>query len=273
MKFWMIFLLPATSVFAQQVQVVGGGNGWSLDGRAVPRELPATATLTGAASSEIILRCGESIMLSYACAADRCRVPVCATEVPSVKVSRVDPGAWAAKPKASLAQILSAYFARTPTDVVGLGVRAAENLTDAVVHQAGDKVLWAPVLVRLLEGSYCFQLEGLPAGIGSKRVIFELDWDPEDPGKKDGAAQLPGLAPGIFALHRGTSRSGGSCQIEDPDAAPTWALVVADPRFDAINAEWRSFSPDLAKVAAENSPGVAATLRHMVLANLADSIK
>jgi len=272
MKLFIVFPLTLTSLLAQHALVVGGGAGWLWgDEKVLPKmQLPAIATLTGSASSNIILKCGDS-MLSYSCAKDGARVPVCATEVPYVKVTRIDPVGWASKPKASLTDIVFDYLARAPGSVENLGVRAGANLTDAVVQQTGDTVLWAPTLVRLMSGSYCFQLDRLPARAALKPMVFKLDWDPEDEHQKTGAAQLPGLAPGTFTLQRGSPGDDGSCHIDDPDAAPAWVVVVSDHAFGTINGEWQSYSADIERLEADTSPEVASTIRHAMLAYLAES--
>lgn len=278
MKFWLLMFSCSLSLVAQQVTVIDPGAGWTLSGGTLHRRttIPAYATLTGKGPSALVLDCssnGVHRWFSYMCAAAPCEVPACSENRTGVKVKRVDPYAWAERPDESLlSRMLAAFFTREPQSIENVGVRAAGNLTDAIVRQIGDRVFWAPALSRLIEGSYCFQLDRLPATGSSKPIIFVLDWDSEDTQKKDGASLLPGLISGSYTLRRGTPAEGMRCRIDDPDAAPAWVDVVPDSSFEEIQAEWQRDSVGFDKLVRDVGPDVASVVRHAVLSYLADSI-
>jgi hypothetical protein len=270
-------LLAQSTTGANEARIIGGGKGWTNGGRpvlstpcaAAPQSacVPRLATLTGTSSDPLVLECGASGWLYYSCSHEKCQVPVCSERVDYVVVHRVDPTAWAPQPKASAIDMLASFFRREPKPLQTLGVRAAGNLTDAVVRQTGNRVFWAPALTRLLEGSYCFRLGPLPVGGSAKPRTFSLEWTRDN----DGAVDLPNLAPGAYTLMRGEPE-GGSCQIDDPDAAPVWVVVAPDASFARLGPEWESYSMGLAQLAENTSPEAAAAVRHVVIAWLADSI-
>jgi hypothetical protein len=162
--------------------------------------------------------------------------------------------------------MVSSLFRHQPKPAQTLGVRAAGNLTDAVVKQVGDKVLWAPALARVLEGNYCFQVGVLPAGTAKPRS-FVLQWNREG----DAGVELRNLPAGLYTLERGTPAGNGGCEIDDPDAAKAWVLVVSESDFERVRKEWESYTPGLKQLAESAGPEVASTVGHAVLAALADS--
>lgn len=270
MKLLLGVCLLFTSLFAQSAVVVSGGEGWTVDGEKLRRQQLLThgREMKSAASSELLLDCtknlAEPLLLVYRCA-QASVVRVCDTSQ-SCSVRKMVPEGFIKR----WSGMFAALFIRESAAPVTLGVRAAGNVTDSVVRQEGDRVAWAPALARVLEGKHCFQLSALPSD--GKVSNFMLDWDPEDAAKKDGVAPLPGLKSGTYTLRRGAPGASGSCQIEDPDAAPAWVLVTPAASFERIRGEWESNTPALEKLAQDASPAVAATLRHALLASLADSI-
>jgi hypothetical protein len=273
MKCWTCLLI-ITPLLAQNVRILGGST-WSMNGNKVhPGDtIPASANLTAKARSDLVLDCGKDVLRAYSCnsactitpvAMDK-GLPVCRETVSGAAVQRVDPYGWV-DPKPSPGGMAASLFSHQPKNAQVLGVRAAGNLSDAVVRQAGDKVLWAPALARVLEGNYCFQIGALPAG-SSKPRAFALEWNREG----DGGAQLSNLAAGLYTIERGTPGEKGSCQIDDPDAAKAWVLVVGGNDFERIQKEWESYAAGLRQLAEDTGPEVASTVSHAVLAALADS--
>jgi hypothetical protein len=275
MKRW-ICLLVVTPLLAQDVRIIVGST-WSIvNGKKVQsgETIPALAKLTASAASDLVLDCGKDGWLAYSCNG-ACTITACGKTAQDVTVRRVDPYGWAG-PKPTPSRVLessmvpqgllASFFSHQPKNAQVLGVRAAGNLSDAVVRQAGDKVLWAPALARVLEGNYCFQIGALPAG-SSKPRVFALEWNREG----DGGAQLGNLAAGLYTIERGTPGEKGSCQIDDPDAAKAWVLVVGGNDFERIQKEWESYAAGLRQLAEDTGPEVASTVSHAVLAALADS--
>lgn len=272
MKYGM-WLLLAGALWAQERSpeiVVIGGTGWSSGGKAIKRgdRLNAVAKLNGSGTGDLVIQCDKEDWLAYHCER-ACVVPVCSTQTAGVTVRHVHPTAWA-KPQPSqpaAPNFLTSLFRREGNSVENLGVRAAGNLSDAVVRQNGDQILFAPPLARVLEGNYCFQMGPLPAGSAKPRT-FTLEWNREG----DAAVELRGVPAGLYTLERGIPQGGGACKIEDPDAAKAWILVAAGAGFERAQKAWEAYESGLSQLKDDSSPEVSATVSHAILASLADSL-
>lgn len=270
MKYWMVFL-TLSPVFAQGPQVVGATTWKLLNGAPLASKqqiVPTNATIVGSRASDLILNCGNDGWLAYSCRREQCSIQACQQKGDSqVEVRRVDPVGWAS-PKASFGDMALSFFSREPKAAQLLGVRGGGNISDAVLRQSQSKVVWGPALRRVLEGSYCFRAEALPAG-SNKPFVFTMEWNQTG----DGIADVPGLAAGLYTLERGTSNGKGGCEIEDPDAAKAWVLIVPDQDFARVHDLWESYSSGLSEIAENVSGDVSATVSHAILASLANTAR
>jgi hypothetical protein len=139
------------------------------------------------------------------------------------------------------------------------------------VIQTPQGVHWAPALIRVLEGQYCFRLTHLPVSAVSGTHAFAMDWDRSV--EKEGIATVPNLLPGLYRFEEGTPAPNGACRL-NADSAPAWVLVTPQARFAAIDKQWQEDSAkidDLEQVGLSTS--ALSTLRHGVLATLADTLE
>ena len=265
MRHWIV-LLVACPVFAQNSQVVGSTT-WKLNGATLTsgqKIEPADSKIEGSNASDLVLSCGREGWYAYSCRRDRCTVSACQKSGnPDVEIRQVDPGGWA-NPKPVPGNMAQSFLSRAQNSRL-LGVRGGGNISDAVLQQSGASIIWGPALARLLEGDYCFQVKALPEGSG-KPFVFTLNWNRTG----DGAVEVSGLAAGLYTIERGTANGGGACQIEDPDAAKAWVLIVSQPDFSRLRGMWDSYAPGLNDLAETVSAEVSATVAHSVLASLAD---
>jgi hypothetical protein len=264
MKRWIV-LLVACPVFAQSFQVVGSTT-WKLNGATLTsgQNVEPNSTIEGSNASDLVLGCGREGWYAYSCRKDTCTVFACQNPGnPGVEIRQVDPGGWA-NPKPVPGNMAQSFLSRSRNSRL-LGVRGGGNITDAVLQQSGASIAWAPALVRLLEGDYCFQVQALPEG-NRKPFVFTLNWNRTG----EGAVEVAGLPAGLYTLERGTSNASGGCQIEDPDAAKAWVLIASQPDFSRLHDLWDSYAPGLNDLAAATSAEVSATVAHSVLASLAD---
>ncbi|MCU1339242.1 MAG: hypothetical protein JWO19_4823 [Bryobacterales bacterium] len=257
---------------------------WSVSGRAIARgtSLSAQDVLSGTANATaLILECGQAGWLVYECGAQPCRIPVCATKVDGVRVQRSDPGGASNNRAESGRGVLTSrvapesrtlfdtLFRRQPKDPVTLGVRSGGNASDALVLQNAQGIHWGPALNRILEGRHCFRLSSIPAA--GPVLTFSVDWDRSlDP---EGVARVPMASAGLYEIVKGVPGSGGNCPA-DPDAAAAWVLVAPEPDFPRISADWKNDAAWFSQLEQSGSdPSVVATVRHAVLAYLADSLR
>jgi hypothetical protein len=281
MKLLLPFFFLAGSLFSQNKPeadrpvLVMAAKGWFLGAREIAQgdHLSAIAELTSNSPNDLILACGPAGWLSYTCEEHACRVPVCATKVEGIAIRRVDPGATSGAPRAPSAPgMLQSFLRHQPKPPETLGVRAGGNPNDAVVLQTADTVHWAPALVRVLEGSYCFRLSPLPANSPTAPKIFNLNWDRSV--ESEGIAPVPNLRPGVYLLVKGVPGPGPSCLFDDPDAASVWVVAAPDPAFTRLNTEWKAYGPWLRQLEQSGaSPAVVSTVRRAILSSLADSIE
>src|SRR5579862_2152148 len=154
MKLLIAFLLISSALLAQNpgkgkaaesgIKVITA-TGWFHGKVAIQRNdpLPALADLTAiAGASDLVLQCGPAVWYAYNCGGQACTVPVCATKVDRVTVTRSDPsagkGPWGDNPGGLLASLIR----HEPKDPATLGVRAGGNPNDAVVLQTSQGVHW-----------------------------------------------------------------------------------------------------------------------------------
>ena len=265
-------------------RVILAEKGWSAGGRTVARgtSLSAQDVLAGAANATaLLLECGQAGWLVYECGGRPCRVPVCASKVDGVSVQRSDPGgagsrgadpirgpvATAGVPESRT--LFASLFSRQPQSPVTLGVRSGGNPSDAVILQNAQGIHWGPALNRVLEGRHCFRVSTIPAS--GPPPTFSLDWDRSiDP---EGVAAVPSVRPGLYEMGKGVPGPGGNCPA-DPDATAAWILVAAESDFPRVSAEWKANTAWFNQLEQSGSdPSVVSTVRHAVLAYLADSLR
>jgi len=200
-------------------------------------------------------------------------VPVCTTKIDGVNILRSDPGGAntraATSGVAESRGLLDTLFRRQPKDPVTLGVRSGGNPSDAVVLQDSRGVHWGPALNRVLEGSYCFRLSNLPAS-GTARV-FTLMWDRSI--EPEGLAAISGITPGLYAIDKGVPGSNTACAA-DPDGSTAWVLIAGAADFPRVSAAWKGNANWFSHLEQSGTgPSIVATVRHAVLASLADSLQ
>jgi hypothetical protein len=164
----------------------------------------------------------------------------------------------------------AAFLGREPKEGVTLGVRAGGNPADAVLLKNAQGVRWGPALNRVIEGRYCLRLNPLPAPARAAPQVFPLEWDRDtDP---EGVGQASALVPGLYTLDKGKPGAGGACSV-DPDETAAWVLIAIEPQFAKLNVQWKEKATDLAQLErAGTPPPVMASLRHAILAALADGV-
>jgi len=266
-------------------RVILAEKGWSADGRTVTRgtSLSAQDVLTGTANATaLLLECGQAGWLVYECGGRPCRIPVCAPKVDGVIVQRSDPGgagsrtadpirgpvATAGVPESRT--LFASLFSRQPQSPVTLGVRSGGNPSDAVILQNAQGIHWGPALNRVLEGHLCFRIGNIPAS-GGPMPAFSLDWDRSI--DSEGVAAVPAVRPGLHEMGKGVPGPGGNCSA-DPDATAAWILVAAESDFPRVSAEWKANAAWFSQLEQSGSdPSVVSTVRHAVLAYLADSLR
>ena len=265
--------------------VILAEKGWSVAGRSVARgtSLSAQDVLAGAANATaLLLECGQAGWLVYECGGRPCRIPVCAPKVDGVTVQRSDPGGadnrstdpirgpvvTAGVPESRT--LFASLFSRQPQSPVTLGVRSGGNPSDAVILQNAQGIHWGPALNRILEGRHCFRLSNIPASNGPIPA-FSLDWDRSI--DSEGVAAVPAVRLGLYEMGKGVQGPGGNCPA-DPDAVAAWILVVSESDFSRVSAEWKANTAWFNQLEQSGSdPSVVSTVRHAVLAYLADSIR
>ena len=249
--------------------VVSAGREWRQGTKTLTRNaaLEPRTLLTGAMSTgDLILDCGNRGAFLYHCLANGCSAPPCA-ETDSV-TSRVSVHRLAFP---GLTDMFTRLTRREPAELAVAGVRGSAGPSDAVVMQTPQGVHWAPALARVLEGRYCFRLSHLPISPSNPTRIFTLDWDRAV--EKEGIATVPNLAPGLYAIEKGSPETNASCR-PDPNSAPAWVLVAPQSNFQVVNKRWDdnlSQIDDLEQSGASTS--ALSALRHAILASLADSIE
>jgi len=275
---YFLFILSITALLAQDhgdspIRVVHPGSGWSLGSHPLVRgqTLSPLAGITGSASEsvDLLLDCGKVGWLSYSCTSHPCHVPVCSTSVNGAKVQRFDLAHNSKLPASKSGD--STFFSllrREPVALAVLGVREGGNPNDAVVRITGTSVHLAPALNRVLEGHYCFRFTPLPAA-GATPQIFTMDWDRSL--DSEGVMEAPALQAGLYAVEKSDAPGGASCNFES-DAPKVWVLVASETDFLRIQPEWKSDAAQLHELElAGASPTILQTIRHAILANLADA--
>lgn len=264
-----LLLAPGSMLSASEpIKVVNGGRGWFTKTKADPKQrahLVARNDVVGqddtiegnqAAGPLVLDYQGSTGWYSYECAVACTFQAGTFRDTSTVKVTHL----------LQVSQWTSSLFKREPKELVALGVRAGGNPSDAVLMQAAQGIHWGPALTRVLEGRYCFRLKALPVS-NSSAHIANLNWDRDsDP---EGIAPASGLAPGLYSLEKGTGDA--ACMVE-PDGVPAWVLVVPEAQFESANAQWKTESSQIGRLERSGlSAAVATTLRHTVLAGLADA--
>ncbi len=245
------------------ISVALAGRGWYLGERQVERgeRLSAIAELVGREAGELALDCAGAGPITYSCRQPPCRVPVCSTKVDGVEVRALTPPGGR-----SFSGMLAALLKREPRQPEVMGVRGTVNVNDAVLPQAEGAVHFGAALQRAPEGRYCLRLTRLPEG-GAARV-YVVDWNRT--ANPEGRAKSPDLVTGTYTLETGPA--GGACEFEEADRARAWVLIVKGAAFTRANQQWKADAAGLREMEqAGTSPAVAAMMRHLILASLADA--
>lgn len=155
---------------------------------------------------------------------------------------------------------------REPREITTLGVRGGGNPADALLLMDAKGVHWGPALARVLEGHYCLRLTPLPTGTAR---VLTIDWDRAT--DAEGIVRAPGVVAGIYSLDKGTPGGAGACAVES-DAKAAWVVIAGEAQFNRENPGWKQRSAEIAQLERSDAgPDAAATLRHALLASLADS--
>jgi hypothetical protein len=218
----------------------------------------------GTANTGITLMC-ESARITYTCRNEACRIKACEQQAgdATTLVHVVAQPGW-------IGAAMKALFSREPRSQV-LGTRAADLVPDTVLKQEGGQLFLGPALSRLRDGALCFMLGELPAGAGRVRNL-EMEWDSEDPVKQKGMVRLGDLVPGTYTLQWGIP-DGGMCRAGEAAASPAWVLVAADHDFEQVSNQWKLLLKDVERIGDETNPETERSLRHALLAYLADSLR
>ena len=139
------------------------------------------------------------------------------------------------------------------------------NPVDAVVLQDEKAVHWAPALAGVLEGDYCLAIATLPPS--GQTWTTTLQWDRRrDP---EGLAAVPGLQPGLYSLRKG--RAGAADLPAGVGRRRGLGADRGSAGFPQLDAEWRSHAASIEELEqAGTSPTLVATVRHAILAGLAE---
>lgn len=265
MRLLAVLLWLSVSSFAADPWVVSRTGNWKTAANVqISSAVAAGSEMFGTANTAIALMC-ESALVTYTCLKNECRVKAC--ERPpddgTTLVRVVAQHSW-------IAAAMKALFSREPRYQV-LGTRGAGLLPDTILKQENGQLFLGPALARLRDGPLCFILGELPAGSGRVRS-FELEWDSEDPVKQKGIVPLGDLHPGTYTLQWGIPE-GGMCRSDEAAASPAWVLVAVDRDFEQVNNQWKLLLKDVERIGDETNPETEKSLRHALLAYLADSLR
>ncbi len=252
------------AVFFMQFWVVSQSGIWHTGAKApIAAGLAAGDEIVGSEKAAITLLCGPS-RITYTCLRGGCHVKACDKQSAdgSALVQVVSQPDW-------IGAAMKALFSREPRYQI-LGTRGSELVPDTVVRQQGEQVLFGPALSRLRDGPLCFTLGELPE-TGAPARQFDLDWDSDDPVKRQGAVLLAGLPPGTYTLRWGVSAA-GACRLEESAGPAAWVLVARDSDFPEVSQRWQRLLPDVEQVGDQTNPETERALRHALLGYLADSL-
>ncbi|HEV2199414.1 MAG TPA: hypothetical protein VGR73_06315 [Bryobacteraceae bacterium] len=267
-----ILPLAALALLAQDnATVVNAGRGWRYANKILARgqTIPVRSTqvelqlAAGATAGELLLECPRGLV-RYACTED-CGVPTCAKQSDTLRSTKVFELPDFARYGWSEA-VMRALFTREPREMAALGVRGGGNPSDAVLLMDAKGVHWGAALARVLEGRYCLRLTPLPSG--PARAVT-IDWDRAT--DAEGIAPAAGIVAGIYSLDKGMPGATGACSVES-DARAAWVVIAPEAQFNRMNPGWKQQSAEIAQLERSAAgPDIAATLRHAVLASLADA--
>jgi|SRR5579875_1608932 len=251
------------------VTVVTSNGDWQVGSRILKAKdtVPAGSTITahGTNAGSLVLKCGNTEVVSYRCDANDCRVTACASSAQGATVRRIDFG----PETPSAADMSDALFRHELKQPELAGVRAPGNPRDAVLLQTSAGVQFGPALKGVLDGPVCLQLTPLPPQASQTPVIVTFSWDPD--GSAEGNAAAPGLAPGLYLLDKGAPSSTGGCEI-DSAAVASWVLIASQKAFPGLSGKWKAIAAQMDALSKEDiSRDVIITMHHAALAFLADS--
>jgi hypothetical protein len=237
------------------------------------KSVAAGADLTGTASAaNLVLDCRQFGTRAYSCKGAACKVGVCAEKADGVNVLSLDPppsilaGVIPGWTPGVVQHVADFFLTRESRAPAILAARAGGSPNDALLLQDNKGVHWGPALKRVLEGSYCLRVSHLSATPDTKTLMIEWDRavDPE------GAVAVAGLAAGGYALEKATS---GTCS-PDPEASPSWVVVVPQARFAQLESQWEQTANWVGQLADQGaSQPTLTTARHMVLAAIAEVVE
>ena len=252
---------------AQGSRSVVDADGFEMNGKPLTRNQNVDGMkLTGKRADEILLSC-DNLLFLYVCKQERCELSACAVKnAGGIEVREWKFEASSAPKSNGLRAWLSALGKREPKPAAVAAARRLGSPVDEVILQDEKGVHWAPAFAGVLEDNFCLIVGTLPPS--GQTWTTTLQWDRRrDP---EALAAVPGLQPGLYSLRKG--RTGAATCQPDPDEDAAWVLVAVNARFSQLNAEWRSHAAAIEELEQTGlSPTLAATLRHAVLAGLAEN--
>ena len=258
------------------VHVVIPGDSWSSGGKAISSErqsFPPNAEITGIVvnSSDLVVECENKVWIAYTCKKLPCRVMACSENVPkdNLDAKRVSPVIRGESSSSeSSGGLFSSLFKRQPATLAVLGVREGGHPNDALVRQTGTELHLGPGLNRVLEGKYCFRFTPLPSGSAAPQTAV-MDWDRST--DSEGILQAPNLKPGLYTIEKSPSEAAGACTFEQ-EKTPAWILIASEADFTRLQPDWKDYTNQMHDIERSGaSPTVLLTVRHALLARLADS--
>ena len=258
-----------------QVTVVLPGESWSIDDKPITgsTRIPVNGPIIGSVegSSDLLLECQNKEWIAYTCKKLPCRVYACGQvistdHVAATKVSPIIRNEGA--PTAGSGGLFASLFKRQPAALAVLGVRDGGRPNDAAVRKRGNELHLGPALNRVLEGRYCFRFTPLSPEMTSPQTAA-LDWDRSN--DKEGILQAPNLKTGLYTLEMSPPEAMGACTFQE-EKTPAWLLISSDADFARIEPAWKDYSSQIREYESSGvSPTVLVTVRHAVLARLAES--
>jgi hypothetical protein len=251
-----------------QAKVLSATTGaWQVKGQALLRNATVSADdrANTTRGGELIVNCSTGGVFIYACP-NACELKVCNGEHQKPDRSA---SSSAGTFLGNLSAFATALLTREPKEPVQAYSRTSGVPNDAVLLRDERGVHWGGAFDRVLEGKYCLSVSPLQPAASSAATIVSIEWDRERDG--EGVVQAPNLRPGLYGLRKGTP-AGAGCSL-DTDGTTAWVLIPSPAESQRLSDEWKKSSQSLEELqAADLAESTIVTIRHTVLAGLADSL-